>query len=306
MATEADREVPPGDWNRRLAAELQGLAGAVAAGSAEFNGAGKTPALRLWRCGFADGELQLQGWQSGLAGLTAELAGVAGHWQLRSGLAGHFNLLNLLGVAGVGLALGLQPEGIAGALAVAAPPPGRLERFSGRRGVTVFVDYAHTPDALTQVLKALRPHARRLVVVFGCGGDRDRGKRPEMGKVAGRLADIVVLTYDNPRSESPAAILAAIERGVQAAGLRRRRLESLLAESGSGSGQRSGPGRGYDLLESRRRAIADTIFFARPGDVIAVCGKGHETSQIIGQSRRFFDDRQEVARQLAVDGRWLI
>ena len=269
-------------WNQRLAAELLPLA----------RKSEKMPGLKLLRCGFADGELRVERHRIELNGLSANLSGIAGDWRLNSSLVGEFNLSNLLGVAGVALALGFSPERISAALAVAAPPPGRLERFSSRRGVEVFVDYAHTPDALGHVLAALRPHAGRLVVIFGCGGDRDRAKRPLMGEIAGRLADIVILTSDNPRGEEPGAILAAIEAGVKGAGLARCRLESLL-----GSTARR---RGYDLLASRRLAIRDTLYWARPGDLVLLAGKGHETTQVIGSTIRHFDDRREVAEQLEV------
>ncbi|MFH7321566.1 UDP-N-acetylmuramoyl-L-alanyl-D-glutamate--2,6-diaminopimelate ligase [Desulfurivibrio sp. D14AmB] len=269
-------------WNQRLAAELLPLSAA----------AGAKRGFKLLRCGFSAGELPVLEQRADLSGVTARLGGIGGEWWLRSSLVGGFNLLNLLGVAGVGLGLGYATEVIEAGLAAAPPPPGRLERFSSRAGVEIFVDYAHTPDALEHVLKALRPHAGRLVVIFGCGGDRDRAKRSVMGEIAGRLADIVILTSDNPRSESPAAILAAIETGVGKAGMTRCRLESLLP----GSHGR----RGYDLVESRRRAIRDTILFARSGDLLLLCGKGHETTQIVGSTSRYFDDRREVAEQLAV------
>lgn len=268
-------------WNERLAQELL----PVAAG-------GKGGARKLLRCGFSDGELRVLERRADLTGVTAKLGWAGGEWSLRSSLVGEFNLFNLLGVAGVGLALGYSPEEVGSGLAAATPPPGRLERFSSGTGIEVFVDYAHTPDALSHVLKALRPHAGRLVVIFGCGGDRDRGKRPVMGEIAGRLADIVILTSDNPRGENPAAILAAIEEGVRRAGLSRCRLESLLAAA---AGRR-----GYDLVESRRRAIRDTLLHSRPGDLVLLCGKGHETTQVIGSTSRHFDDRQEVVEQLAV------
>jgi len=270
-------------WNQRLAAELLPR-------SAE---AGSLRGLKLLRCGFGNGgELSVMERRADLNGVAARLKGVGGEWWLRSSLVGDFNLLNLLGVAGVGLALGYAPEVIGVGLAAAPPPPGRLERFSSPAGVEIFVDYAHTPDALEHVLKALRPHAARLVVIFGCGGDRDRAKRPVMGEIAGRLADIVILTSDNPRSEKPAAILTAIETGVRKAGMTRCRLESLLPGS---QGRR-----GYDLVESRRRAIRDAMLFARSGDLLLLCGKGHETTQITGSTSHHFDDRQEVAEQLAV------
>jgi UDP-N-acetylmuramyl tripeptide synthase len=157
----------------------------------------------------------------------------------------------------------------------------------------VFVDFAHTPDALAGVIGSVRPLCQgRLVVIFGCGGDRDRGKRPVMGRIAGTLADVAIITSDNSRSEEPMAIMREIEKGLQGAGRRemsRGRAGELLL---SGSG-------GYDIIESRREAIRVAISNAMPEDVILICGKGHETYQIIGSTKHFFDDRLEAGRQLA-------
>ena len=289
----AEQDDAAGDvWNQRLIAEL--LPRVIPATASRRPQPGE---LRLWRCGARGAELRLLRRRLSLVGIEAELHSEAGEWQLRSTLVGDFNLDNLLGVAGVGLALGMSPETIAAALGGASPPPGRLERFSSGRGVEVLVDYAHTPDALGHVLKALRELTPgRLIVVFGCGGDRDQVKRPLMGQVAAGLADIVVLTSDNPRSEQPAAIMADIQRGLEGAGVRRGRLENLL----KGERGEARKCRGYDLLVSRRQAIRDTIFHARLGDVVLVCGKGHETTQVIAGRCLMFDDRQEVREQLAV------
>ncbi len=151
------------------------------------------------------------------------------------------------------------------------------------------IDYAHTPDALARLLDALRPLAAgALIAVFGCGGDRDRGKRPLMGEAAARRADQVVLTSDNPRTEDPDRILADIEAGVRAAGLVR------LAAPRAG-------GRGYVVEADRRAAIALAVDLARPGDLVVVAGKGHEDYQIVGTEKRHLDDREEVRR--ALEGR---
>jgi len=136
----------------------------------------------------------------------------------------------------------------------------------------VVVDYAHSPDALARVLDVLRPLARgRLITVFGCGGDRDRGKRPLMGEAAARRSDLVVLTSDNPRTEDPLGILADIEEGVRAAGMT-----------------------GHLVEPDRRAAIALALGLARPGDLVLVAGKGHEDYQIVGTVKRHLDDREEV------------
>ena len=138
------------------------------------------------------------------------------------------------------------------------------------------VDYAHTPDALARALDVLRPLTTgRLIAVFGCGGDRDRGKRPLMGEAAARRSDLVILTSDNPRTEDPMRILDDIEEGVRAAGIRSHRVEP-----------------------DRRAAIALAIGLARPGDLVLLAGKGHEDYQIVGADRHHLDDREEVRRVL--------
>src|SRR5207247_1016626 len=176
-----------------------------------------------------------------------------------SRLVGAPHLENILGAAAAAWALGTPPEAIARGLAAAESPPGRLEQIAGP-GFTVVVDYAHSPDALARALEVLRPLARgRLITVFGCGGDRDRGKRPLMGEAAARRSDVVVLTSDNPRTEDALRILAHIEEGVRAAGMT-----------------------GHIVEPDRRAAIALAIGLARPGDLVLVAGKGHEDYQIVG------------------------
>jgi UDP-N-acetylmuramoyl-L-alanyl-D-glutamate--2,6-diaminopimelate ligase len=210
--------------------------------------------------------------------------------QFESRLVGVPHVENVLAAAATAWALGTAPEAIAEGLAAAEPPPGRLERIAGP-GFTVVVDYAHSPDALARCLQVLRPLTRRaLIAVFGCGGDRDRGKRPLMGAAAGELADVVILTSDNPRTEDPDRIVADIERGVRAAGL------SPLAGAGPGV-------RGYLVEPDRRAAIACAVGLARAGDLVLVAGKGHEDYQIVGTHKRHLDDREEVRRALAALGR---
>ncbi len=163
---------------------------------------------------------------------------------------------------------------------------GRLERVAipDRCGFQVIVDYAHTPDAMEKALACLREMTEnRLIAVFGCGGDRDRGKRPMMGRVAAELADLVIITSDNPRSEPPDDILDEIEAGVRQAGI------SALGSSGETS-----TGKGYIREVDRRKAIEQALALGRPGDMIFIGGKGHETYQIVGSLRRPFDDRQVV------------
>ncbi len=181
--------------------------------------------------------------------------------------------------------LDLEPAAIARGIKGLAYVPGRLQPVKNSRGLSVFVDYAHSPDALDKVLQTLKPFATgRLITVFGCGGDRDRGKRPEMGKVAGSLSDLVIITSDNPRKENPVQIVYEIEPGVQEAGL--GKLES----------EPSGNERGYRIVLDRREAIRDAINAATDKDIVLIAGKGHEKYQIIGSRRVSFDDVEEVER----------
>jgi len=201
----------------------------------------------------------------GLA-LTVEGAGTA--VTIHSPLLGRFNASNLLAVFATLLALDVQPVDAALRLGRARPAAGRVERFGGDGNPLVVVDYAHTPDALEQVLTALRRHVHgRLYCVFGCGGDRDRGKRPEMGRIAERLADAVILTDDNPRHESSQQIL-----------------DDILA------GMETKP----RVIPDRPAAIAAAIAEAGVGDVVLVAGKGHEDYQQVGDERRSYSDRDTV------------
>jgi UDP-N-acetylmuramoyl-L-alanyl-D-glutamate--2,6-diaminopimelate ligase len=194
-------------------------------------------------------------------------------------MPGRFNVLNALGAATAALSLGLDAATIAEGLRTAGLVPGRFEPVDGGQPFTVLVDYSHKPDALEQALLSARELAPkgRLIVVFGCGGDRDAGKRPSMGEVAARLADHVVLTSDNPRSEDPLAIIDEIRAGIPAA----------LA---------TGPDSKVEVEADRRRAISAALAQAGPGDLVLVAGKGHETTQTVGESVVDFDDRA-VARQ---------
>jgi UDP-N-acetylmuramoyl-L-alanyl-D-glutamate--2,6-diaminopimelate ligase len=211
-------------------------------------------------------------------------AGVADHrytWQsvrVNVGLGGHFNVMNSLAAATTALALGTPVDDIVRGLAAVTPVPGRFEYVDVGRDFAVIVDYAHTPEALARVLESARRVARsgRVIVVFGCGGGRDASKRPDMGAVATRDADAVVLTSDNPRNENPAAIIADIERGVPA-----QRRDVLVA-----------------VEEDRRAGIARALSEARSGDVVVVAGKGHEATQTIADREIPFRD-VDVVRELA-------
>jgi len=214
---------------------------------------------------------------SGLDGIRMTVETPRGRLTLASPLIGEHNVMNLLGAIGAGLALGLEPAAIAAALAPVTTVPGRFEQVNVGQPFLVVVDYAHTPDALERVLATARKITPgRLAVVFGCGGDRDRTKRPIMGEIAARLADRAWVTSDNPRSERPQAILDEIVAGV-------RRVP--------GAEQR------YVTEADRRVAISGALGWARAGDTVVIAGKGHETYQIIGSETLPFDDRA-VAREI--------
>ncbi|MCW5575916.1 MAG: UDP-N-acetylmuramoyl-L-alanyl-D-glutamate--2,6-diaminopimelate ligase [Burkholderiales bacterium] len=211
----------------------------------------------------------------GLDGVAFEIASPWGRARLRSPLIGGFNAANLLGSLAVLLASGMDLERSVAALEKAGPVPGRTERYGGGRAPLVVVDYAHTPDALEKVLRALRGIAgaqARLFCVFGCGGGRDRGKRPLMGAVASSHADRVIVTSDNPRDEDPAAIIGEITEGVRGA---------------------------HRIIVDRREAIRAALAEARRGDVVLVAGKGHENYQEIRGLRRRFSDAAVVRSALA-------
>jgi UDP-N-acetylmuramoyl-L-alanyl-D-glutamate--2,6-diaminopimelate ligase len=211
-----------------------------------------------------------------IRGISFTLHAPPGAVPVQLPLIGRHNLANALAAAAVGVALGYPLEAIAAGLGTAKPLPGRLEPVDIGGGHVVFVDYAHTPDALEKVLAALKElTAGRLVAVFGCGGDKDPGKRAPMGEIAGRGADIPIVTSDNPRSEDPVAIVAAVMEGVRASGN-----PHVLA------------------IPDRREAISAALSLATEGDVIVVAGKGHENEQIFADHRIPFDDRQ-VIRELA-------
>jgi UDP-N-acetylmuramoyl-L-alanyl-D-glutamate--2,6-diaminopimelate ligase len=221
-------------------------------------------------------------------GLEARLATPAGEVEITSRLVGPFNLANILAAAATALVLGIDLATIARGIAALAGVPGRLERFGLPAGPGVFVDYAHTPAAITQALAALETlNFSRLITVFGCGGDRDRGKRPLMGQAAAEKSQLVIVTSDNPRTEDPLAIIREIEPGLTASGL--SRLNPADAKRGEA---------GYLVVPDRREAIRLAVALAKPGEAVLVAGKGHENYQIWGAERRHFDDREEVAQAL--------
>ncbi|PLX51352.1 MAG: UDP-N-acetylmuramoyl-L-alanyl-D-glutamate--2,6-diaminopimelate ligase [Desulfobulbaceae bacterium] len=220
--------------------------------------------------------------------MTVDLAGRQALFS--SPLVGAFNTRNILAVLGLGLGLGFSVPAMQQAIARSGGAPGRMESVALTGGVhpKVLVDYAHSPDALRNVLQTIKSLTRgRLIVVFGCGGDRDRGKRPIMGGIAVRYADLAIITSDNPRSEEPGRIIADIEAGMQERGARR--------VDGDEVGTRAGQ---YLVIESRHQAIAAAIRLAHRDDVVLISGKGHEDYQLTRSGRVHFDDRLEAKREL--------
>jgi UDP-N-acetylmuramoyl-L-alanyl-D-glutamate--2,6-diaminopimelate ligase len=214
--------------------------------------------------------------------LHVDRSGSTFRWEgepVRLRLLGTVNVANALAAAAVARELGVAPAAVAKGLSSLASVPGRNEPVERGQPFAVLVDYAHTPDALELTLIGARHMAagNRVLVVFGCGGDRDRTKRPTMGEVATRLADLAVLTSDNPRSEDPGAIIEQVRAGVT-------RTDVLVVEP------------------DRRAAIAVALDAARPGDVVVLAGKGHETTQVIGSQVVPFDDRAVAAELLGTLG----
>jgi UDP-N-acetylmuramoyl-L-alanyl-D-glutamate--2,6-diaminopimelate ligase len=229
--------------------------------------------------------------ESDVVGLRGKIQAKKRTIDFSSSLVGAANLQNIMAAIAVGCALDLPADAIAAGIERLKVVPGRLEKVENHRGISVLVDYAHTPEALEKMLATVRPLARgKLYCVFGCGGDRDRGKRPVMGEIAARLSDIVIVTSDNPRTEEPLSIIHEIEAGVQSGD------KTKIAERSS-QGQNLAADSGYYIEVDRRAAIAMALASARPGDVVLIAGKGHEDYQIHGQEKIHFDDR-EVAREV--------
>jgi UDP-N-acetylmuramoyl-L-alanyl-D-glutamate--2,6-diaminopimelate ligase len=225
----------------------------------------------------------------GADGTTLRLATPSGPLTITSPLVGEFNLANILLATGMASAHGIDRDAIVAGISRVGGVPGRLQRVTNAAGVLCLVDYAHTPDALERALDVLRPLSTgRVLVVFGCGGDRDKGKRPRMGQAAAERADVVLITSDNPRTEDPAAILAMIVAGVERTGIVRRTASEL----------RQGLS-GYHVEADRRVAIELGVALARPGDTLLIAGKGHEDYQILGTQKIHFDDREVAAAAFA-------
>jgi UDP-N-acetylmuramoyl-L-alanyl-D-glutamate--2,6-diaminopimelate ligase len=237
------------------------------------------PADRVWSYSTTDASADL--WTSELVyaqtGVTGKLHTPQGEIAFSSPLVGDYNLENLLAAVGTSLHLGMSLEAIVTAIEQFPGVPGRMERvqISPAQDITTIVDYAHTPDSLESLLTAARPFIRgKVICVFGCGGDRDRTKRPLMGKIAADLADLVVVTSDNPRTEDPAQILKDVVAGINRTD-------------------------GVQVIADRAEAIAQAIAIAQPGDGVLIAGKGHEDYQILGTEKIHFDDREQARAALS-------
>ncbi|WP_310485150.1 UDP-N-acetylmuramoyl-L-alanyl-D-glutamate--2,6-diaminopimelate ligase [Chamaesiphon sp. VAR_48_metabat_403] len=232
------------------------------------------PSARVWSYSTTDPTADL--WTSELAyqqtGVIGKLHTPQGEISFRSPLVGDYNLENLLAAVGTCLHLGMALDAIVAAVADFPGVPGRMERvqISPQQDITTIVDYAHTPDSLESLLTAARPFIHgKVICVFGCGGDRDRTKRPQMGKIAAELADLVVVTSDNPRTEDPAQILTDVVAGISRT-------------------------TGVEVIPDRAQAIAHAIAIAQTGDGVLIAGKGHEDYQILGTEKIHFDDREQA------------
>ncbi|PSN19057.1 UDP-N-acetylmuramoyl-L-alanyl-D-glutamate--2,6-diaminopimelate ligase [filamentous cyanobacterium CCP5] len=230
---------------------------------------------RSWRYDISDptADLYTSDLSYRATGVSGQLHTPVGNGRFASPLVGQFNLENLLAAVGAALSLGCDLAPILAALPRFPGVPGRMQQvqISAEQDISVIVDYAHTPDSLKNALKAARPFVPgRLICVFGCGGDRDRTKRPQMGQIAYDLADVVIVTSDNPRTEDPQQILADIVAGIPA---------SLPAEA---------------VKVDRAAAIHQAIMTAQPGDGVLIAGKGHEDYQILGTEKVHFDDREQA------------
>jgi UDP-N-acetylmuramoyl-L-alanyl-D-glutamate--2,6-diaminopimelate ligase len=223
-----------------------------------------------------------------LTGTRARFQLPSGELEVEAALVGDFNLENLLVACGIAAALEIPMDAIAEGVRHCPQVPGRMEVVARHSDApTVIVDYAHTPDAVEKLLDAVRPLAHgRLITVFGCGGDRDRAKRPLMAQAVAKSSDRIVATSDNPRTENPAQILEDVEAG-------------LSGRDRVGADELDSHDSAYALTLDRREAIDLAISIARPEDTVVLAGKGHEDYQIVGTQKLPFDDREEAGRALA-------
>lgn len=245
-------------------------------------------------------DITAQNINTSFEGLIFDVRTAQNHFTIKSKLVGVFNIYNILAAVATAIQIGLPEEVIKEGVFSAENVPGRFERIENQKGLRVIVDYAHTPDALERVLLGLREILKnedneggKIITVFGCGGDRDRTKRPLMGEISGRLSDLTILTSDNPRTEDPLAIIDEIEAGLKPLSLRRWSNDDAILWRGE---------KGYIKIPDRREAIMAAVKLAQPfKDTILIAGKGHEDYQIIGRQKFPFDDRLEVRK--AIEGK---
>jgi UDP-N-acetylmuramoyl-L-alanyl-D-glutamate--2,6-diaminopimelate ligase len=232
----------------------------------------------------------LGGVRHGIDGLSFDVTTPSGSVSVRSSLVGRHNIYNILAAIGIGTALGLPQDVIARGISDMKAVPGRMEKVDEGQPFGVVVDYAHTEDALVRLLEAVRGVATgRVITVFGCGGDRDRTKRPKMGAAAAEGSDLVVVTSDNPRTEDPLAIIREIEEGMRGSGIRISGTNVHVVDPGKTP---------YLIVPDRHEAINAAIGLAKPGDVVVLAGKGHEDYQILGDKKAHFDDREEARKAI--------
>jgi UDP-N-acetylmuramoyl-L-alanyl-D-glutamate--2,6-diaminopimelate ligase len=229
-------------------------------------------------------------------GLSCRIRTPKGEFSIYSRLIGGFNLYNILAAVAAGMAMDLPLETLKEGVEELDGVAGRFEKVENQRGIRVIVDYAHTHDALERVLLGVKGILKnstqddgRVITVFGCGGDRDRTKRPLMGEVAGRYSDLSILTSDNPRTEDPFAIMDEVERGLKSLPLEEWHRSKMVSWRSK---------KGYLKIPDRREAIQMAIHLAQPFDTVLIVGKGHEDYQIIGKKRIPFDDRVEARKAL--------
>ena len=236
--------------------------------------------IPIWTFGIhAKADIQAEAIQLGMNGTQFVVTSPLGRMTITSQLVGEHNVSNMLAAIGIGLEMGMTPVRIEQALESVSNVPGRFERIQEGQDFTVIVDYAHTDDALQRLLDAAQTVKQGgVITVFGCGGDRDRGKRSKMGQVAVRNSDLVMVTSDNPRTEDPQAILSDIEKGI----------EALPPEERCP----------YQTISDRAEAIQSAIEAATSGDLVLIAGKGHEDYQILGTQKVHFDDREEARKAI--------
>jgi len=236
--------------------------------------------IPVWTFGLhSKADIQAEAIQLDMDGTQFVVNSPLGRMTINSQLVGEHNVSNVLGAIGIGLEMGMSPDLIEQALESVSNVPGRFERIQEGQDFTVVVDYAHTDDALQRLLEAAQTVKQgRIITVFGCGGDRDPGKRSKMGRVAVKNSDLVIVTSDNPRTEDPQAILADIEEGI----------EALPPEDRCS----------YQMIPDRGRAIQTAIETACSGDLVLIAGKGHEDYQILGTQKIHVDDREEARKAI--------